>query len=842
MDKMRILFDALATGATVITPNNRLSKTLIEQYCAFQSHKTLTKPDCLPYQQWVRSIFQRIIHQYPFDPHPIILSPHQQRYLWETVIRRHQAVHDGLVAQIQSAWQRCHQWLIDMDDVHWQTNATTLYFQRLAQEYQNELTDLNALTEVQIAQYCLPYLDEHHSTPCYWACFDDLTPQQLSLQNTLIELGAVHESFELDNQHASVHYQYKACDKSNELQHVIAWLNQQLNQSAKSIAVVVPDIEQRAPLLERTLQRHLPVNCFNISLGKPLLDYPLMAHALCLLALDGEHYSAEEMNILLYSPYIAHAQKEFDARSLLRQQQALLQEEQLSAAGLLQLLTPRCPELAQRLSLITPQPQHALIETWIDAFKARLHGLGFPGDTPLNSANYQCYQRILGLFDDLLQLSIISPELSHHQVLDALTKLAKTTLFQPKRMPAPIHILGMLEASGCHFDALWIMGLTAQALPQNTQPSAYIPIDLQKKYQMPHASPERELMLANRIFTRFNHSSPIGVYSYPALDGDTPMAASPLLATLPLYAPIDLTSSVMNTQLESYDDVYELPRLNTEPLNGGSRILAEQARCPFKAFADFRLNAQPLPTAREALDQRDKGILIHHIMELFWQEVKTQAALLALDDAHLNELIDTAINKALNPQSPRHKAVPILIKAIETARLKNLVLKSLEWERQRAPFTVSQVEQSFTITLAELDLNIRVDRIDTLDTGQKWVVDYKTTIPKAKPWDEERPQEPQLILYALLDKAINTLLFFEFKKGNIQWQGFSEEEHEMPYIKQVQGKTWSHCRSQWHTQLTQLAQEFQAGLCAPTPHHTQCTYCEYTPLCRTQMNQSIEEV
>ncbi|WP_051131959.1 hypothetical protein [Legionella tunisiensis] len=48
--------------------------------------------------------------------------------------------------------------------------------------------------------------------------------------------------------------------------------------------------------------------------------------------------------------------------------------------------------------------------------------------------------------------------------------------------------------------------------------------------------------------------------------------------------------------------------------------------------------------------------------------------------------------------------------------------------------------------------------------------------------EEERPQVPQLLLYALLDETINALLFAQLKAGQLTCKGLSAETYSVPGI------------------------------------------------------------
>lgn len=128
--------------------------------------------------------------------------------------------------------------------------------------------------------------------------------------------------------------------------------------------------------------------------------------------------------------------------------------------------------------------------------------MGFPGDYGLNSENYQCLNRFITLFDEFRQLAVFNTNLTKAEALEAFHHLTHHTIFQAQKNNAPIQVTGLLEASGCEFDSLWVMGLTDQCLPNKVRLSAFVPSYLQRELSMPHSLPERELQFARQILQR----------------------------------------------------------------------------------------------------------------------------------------------------------------------------------------------------------------------------------------------------------------------------------------------------------------------------------------------------
>lgn len=834
------LLGLLGEGAMVITPNNRLSAALLESFFAYSPNKILDKPICLPYGTIITKTYRQLKFLTPHQSHPTLLNEAQVRHLWQKIIKAENTItySDGLLMAVMQAYEYCQQWQINPDDPTFCYTPQTRTFQQWWQVFEHELKEQNLITEHQLIPYLVTsdYPLFNKNTSLLWACFDEFNPQQTILQNYLDNQGLTQYRYDLKEQTTSPQV-LATKDQKEEYQQLIAWLQLKLTQGAQRVGVVIPNLQQESRFLQRIVEQHFDPALFNISLGQALGDFPLVAHALVWLKLDTAHLNHHQASLLLQSPYLGNAKEEFLARSHYLQESTLLQNPQCSLKTLADDLETLVPILSALLKSVKPYPESASIQEWIRLFQERLNSLGYPGDYGLSSHNYQCFNKFTAVFDEFRQLSLLSPTLTRQEAIEAFSHLINNTIFQAQKKNAVIQISGLLEASGCEFDSLWVMGLTDQCLPQKTRLSAFIPPQLQRELFMPHSVPERELQFAQQTLQRLQRGSGETVFSYPKLLGDTPNLPCSLITHYPPLPPLALTSDTLSPSLITEEELYHAPLSSEEQVSGGTALLANQAKCPFKAFAEHRLKAKPLQITAEGLDHKEKGQLIHKIMELLWTKLTSQEQLLNLTESELALLIEQTINTALAPVQQSHPdSFPALVHEVEYIRLKRLVYACLEWEKKRPPFSITAIEQTYSVNLAGLDFTVRVDRLDQV-ANQKWVIDYKSTLPTSKPWNEERPKEPQLLLYALLDEEINTLLLLQLKTGNIICSGFSEEKQDIYGISSLKKEeTWTEYRNNWQEQLNLLAEEFQNGHCPPQPINASlCQHCSFQNLCRFQI-------
>jgi len=832
------VIQAMRDGAAIITPNNRLAEQLLAHYITEDGRCTLEKPTCLPYQAFLQHSFERLCHQNPFDTHPVLLNDAQLRTVWRHVLTpdENSQHHQKLLNSVLSAWTICNDWQINLPHPDFELTEQTKQFETWRASGEARLSSLHALAKQQLADHLIKHLKHPPFKRMLWVCFDDYTPIQQALQAHLSALGVEqnHDDFTGDTTHDT--YQCIARDKHDEYTRMLHFVQEKLEDGATHIGLVIPDLNQEAPSLMRYFKRHLPEDVFNISLGKPLTEYPLVAHALQWISLNQTELSQHQAQLLLSSPHLITAQAEFLARASCLNNIPLLQERRIPFSRFKRAIQTPAPALAEALNALSSYPKTRTPLAWARLFYERLTQLGFPGEAGLTSAQYQCFQRLIALMDDFIALSVVTPSMCAKEAFRSLHDLAKNTIFQPEKSDAPVQILGLLEASGCTFDAVWMSGSTDQKLPTRTRLSAFIPIALQRELDMPYANASREQRLAEKRITRLQLASVEQVFSYPALVGDIPALPSPLISNYPelpkARAPVHITHP---TQLLTDLEPYSYPFTKQDVHTGGTARLADQALCPFRAFAAHRLKATTQPEPTEGPDAMLRGQVIHHILELLWKKLKTQRALIACSQAELNAYIDEAINTALKPiKANKPTSFPELMQTVEHERLKRLVHACLTWDKSRPAFDIEAIEESFHLTLGELEFRVRVDRLDRLHTGEKWILDYKSRLPSPLPWHEERPESPQLLLYALLDDAIRGLLFVELKNGQTACRGFTEDAPDLPGIKAIkEDESWSTYQHTWHQRLTTLAYEFQTGHSVPRPpKKSTCQTCNFQPLCR----------
>jgi probable DNA repair protein len=468
--------------------------------------------------------------------------------------------------------------------------------------------------------------------------------------------------------------------------------------------------------------------------------------------------------------------------------------------------------------------------------------LGWPGGRPLGSAEFQTVERWHRLLSEFASLETVSAQMSRSEALSHLRRMAEQAIFQPETAAAPVQILGLLETAGLRFDHLWIAGLDDESWPAAPKPDPFLPLRLQRERGLPHASPERELAFAHMVTERLLSSAPDIVVSHALRDeDDRELAASPLIRRVPeigaavfgedappSYAELIRRSSAM----EALEDRRGPPLAGAAHQAGGTRIFQLQALCPFRAFAALRLGAEPLEQPVPGLSPADRGQLVHRALAHVWNELSTHARLVEASAQELAEVVRAGIERALAWLAERRdQDLPARFSAIEQRRLERLLLAWLENEKGRAPFAVVEVEGEHYADLGGIRVKVRVDRIDRLAEGGDVIIDYKTGRQTPAAWMGERPEEPQLPVYATAHAGpLAAILFGRVRTREIAFRGFAARAGLVPGAEERDPEALI---AEWRPVLERLGADFRAGAAEVDPKSLKvCRTCSLMPLCR----------
>lgn len=927
------LLDALESGVLVATGNARLSRGLAAEFdrrMLARGRAAWNTPAVLPLSAWLPEVLSDCGLR-AGSALPRILTAEQEEQVWSAVIRQEGGGPQPALLRVEATARRAREayallceWRLDLAERRFADSEDAAAFRRWALHFRALLAERGQAVAAQIPTLLRPLLAQGPGRlppRMLLAGFYELNPAQQALLAALREAGCQADWVELRGTEGRA-VRLRADDARHEMRLAAGWARRILEQRPEArIGIVAPDLAARRSALASTLGKTLDPAAlvpgapmaprpWNISLGQPLRDHPVVATALRLLALTRQPVDTEVLGTLLLSPHWAlprepgERRAELDRRALLDRRIRALGDARMRLSNLWYQAGGRADgderearpwhsallsaRLAELLEAARELPARAVCADWAAAFSGWLKAAGWggpggevyngagSGSRPLDSHEFQAVDAWNTLLSRFSSLSDFAGTLTAGEALALLGRLAGETLFQPRSGDAPVQVLGLYEATGQSFEHLWVLGLHDGAWPPAAAPNPFITLGLQRKHRLPHSGPDVELAWAGEVTAELRAAAAEVVFSHPGRDGNETLACSPLIADLPELAAADAANFLRDAPGDRWqqamrasaapetvaaDSLTPAPiALRNPQARGGSRLLADQAACPFRAFASHRLGAEPLERPQTGLDAMRKGSLLHQVLERVWQALQCQAKLLAMPRDDLAELLRAIIGEVLEAQRRRSPATftPRLA-AVEAQRLEQRVLTWLELERQRSPFTVAACEQQRQFAAGGLRLGVKIDRVDRLGDGSLVVLDYKTGKVMPAAWFGERPEEPQLPLYGVVSRAgpteagdgeagaapVAAVAYALIQANGAGFSGVARAGGILPGLPpgrqgplQEASETWPAVLDDWAAELERLATAFQQGEAAVDPKHGLQTcerhYCELGPLCRVR--------
>lgn len=859
--------NALKKGATIVTANRRLARSLQQEYNALQPAgglKAWESPKVLTWSGWMNDLWKEFL--YVSENPQVLLNPWQERILWEQAIRN--APESGELLQVhatasaaQEAWSLANEWRLDWRQVENLGHEDVRAFLAWAKRFQKICAGqgwIEYARSVDVLRKAVNRLPLPSNI--LLTGFDEFTQQQQDFLDAASKAGCrIARLSHAEARPGAGAVRVPFPDAEREIEAAARWARALLETGATGkIGVVVAGLVSCRNLVERIFRCYLEPaaqlpgerpssKLINLSAGNTLAYYPIIQSALAILSLSPENNDWRSIGGLLLSPFIRGADMERIPRALLdaRMRRDCGSDIHISYLNrLCREQEPHCPWLGRALGswlkIRSFLPRTQTAGQWSQTFASMVEAFGWPGERGLNSAEFQTLQAWNALLSGFASTDLTSGSISMGEAVSLVKRIAGQTMFQPETEQAAVQILGALEASGLFFDHLWIAGLHDEVWPGPAHPNPFLPARLQREKGIPRCCPERELEFTAMITRRLLASGSNVIISYPLRAEDRELAPSPLIASVASAAPEDLNlwngDSIQeiirqSRSVEILVDEKGPPLVESSRQRGGTKVFQYQAGCPFRAFAELRLGAEKLEFPVPGLDPRQRGILVHSALEEIWKQLRTHAALCLEKD--LPEAIRGSIETALARfEQERGSALPPRFADLERARLQRLLTDWLEFEKKREPFEVVQPEGERFAEVSGIRFKVKIDRIDRLSDGREAIIDYKTGEPNARSWETDRPDEPQLPLYSTIhEKPLAGVLFAQIKPGKLRFLGFVDNNVSMPGGVPTD---LSARIKEWRAMLEKLGSDFRTGHAEVDPKNPgkTCRYCPQPFFCR----------
>ncbi|WP_187290177.1 PD-(D/E)XK nuclease family protein [Terriglobus saanensis] len=894
------VMDALSRGALVLTSNQRAARTLrlhFEGTMREEGRSGWQAPQILTWDGWVADQWRKMLIEGVTDC--ILLNRAQERRVWMRAIEA--TADSGSLLSTRAMGEMASdttrllsQWNAHEAFTTFQTGVSgpdvALFgrwlktFERICDEQRwvsGSLAASRLASTVRGGGFSVPVVE------ILLVGFDRVLPSQGVVIEAMEERGASVDHAEQPKQAESLSLATCADDRE-ELLACASWVKDLLAcEGSGTIAVVVPDLDETREEIDRVFRERIApwsyemgsesAPPFEFSLGDALSKTTMVRDALLLLRWLHGPIELEQVSQIVRSPFLGNEadvseRARFDAQVLRRRKRLSLELELREAAKMLIFVkgdaTPHTSlqslstALMQAQKLAQPRLKKAMgWSDWSDLVREVLETAGWPGPRSADSREFQLRKRWDDLLDELAGMDALGERVTYEEMLSTLRSMAEETLFAPQSRGARIQIMGPMEAAGSHFQGVWFLHADDMRWPRKSSTSPLLPWTLQKEAGMPGAAPAMDFAFARSVTERLASSAAEVVFSYAVTRAAGTMRPSPAVMALGGLnawgrAVVDTVDTAVEV-MEEVEDSTPLPALTGERLRGGAQIFELQAACSFRAFAEARLfSAQP-DEVDPGMSAPERGNATHEALEKFWRRTKTQAELERLSTeidpvsgrTKRDVVLDTCIAEALEVSDSSWERAYI---SIQHQRLHELLSRWLEIERKRpVPFEVRYTEHEVEETMiGDLHLRLRVDRVDEIagENGPEFVlIDYKTGRCSPSEWLGDRPDKPQLPLYAIAGELGNVggIGFASLRPAekDLWLRGMTRTPDVFPPLrKRSADLDFDQQIQEWQETLLELADSFAAGDAAvgPKKYPKTCEHCGQRLLCRLDPARLME--
>jgi ATP-dependent helicase/nuclease subunit B len=878
--------EALERGATVVTGNQRAARALRRGFDQRNKERGLVSwapPLVMAWDAWIEALWQGLL----IEGHAseMLLNRTQEHVVWRSILEADEELAslrtvDSLAAIVADAWRLVCRYEGQRRLRGADGSADTRAFQRWARTFERLCQTKGFLARAQLEEALRHAVDRGltklPAEGVVLVGFDAMTPARMKLVEALRSRGVDVEELRPAG-HPARRTLVEAADEQEELRVAARWVREFLQEQPQAkIAVIVPGLETQRREIDRVFREVLAPELENIrtanemgpyefSLGAALAETPMVATALDLLRWVAAALPLERVSGLLLSRYFAMtgeergARAEFDAFEL---RKVRMLRPEISVEGLYTAVSgskrkaklSRLSGVLRAMHMVANRLQGMTARTnaeWADGMRELLEAAAWGSGAGDTSVEFQTRRKWESALDEMATLDFDGVQVEFAQALEALERTARQTTFAPESRDAPVQVMGPLEAAGGRFDALWFLRAGDLSWPVVASASPLLPWTMQRELGMPGVDADRDVEQAQRVTERVAASARTVVFSYAKESADGRQRASQVLEGLALEK---MTAAELLgpetvrviVDLEEVEDDVTVAALPDRVIRGGAAVLQSQAACGFRAFAEHRLGSTELESVELGMDALESGIVVHRVMEVFWGQVKTQDRLREMPLSERESVLDAAIGEGLG------KIAQLSVSGwdaayveMQRARLQRLLRPWLSQELARPRFSVKQREERTSdVQIGPLHLSVRVDRVDET-AGGELVIDYKTGRAATNDWLSDRPDAPQLPLYAVVSDAerLGGVAFARVRVGKeMGWKGFVAGDGVLFKADRLKTENFAAQVDEWREVLRKLAEQFAAGEAGvrPKSYPKTCQYCGQRLLCRV-VGAALEE-
>lgn len=884
------------TGAPLVLTNSpRAARALRIQYDRWQVQRgkaAWPTPPVWSWDPWKHSLWDALLMAGKTTLLP--LSSLQELVLWKEAL---QGVFpdtmlspENLATLAQQTYHILEEHAIDRAEVKAHAFKDTAAYLRWQRAFETQCDKRGVLCPASMEKLLAQAVENGDLVPpknIVLVGFDRTWPNQALLLHSIARAGGSVTACALvpANGPCSLPTFVEADDVEQELTTCAFWVRRQLASGRRRIGIFVPSLPALKNRVDRTFRLVLAPSSFQIlskssglpyefTLGTPMDRVPEVRSALLLWEWLGSPIAFDQVSAVLLSGHFGGVPLVVGAKldawwkdqapigtGAMEISWFLDQGDRCKVTGAreyLRSLTAARDEFVQHGQKDLPFSQ------WCDVLRNVLARAQWSALRAVDSAGHQLLQQWEKALDEIAKLDAVSAPVRQSKFFSTLQDVLAGSVYAEESHGAPVQIMEAQEAAGLVWDAAWATGMTLEQWPQRGRANPWVPWPVQRQHAVPYADPKADLDYTYELTRRVVASASEVVFSAPLDDLTTDGAPARAVNAASRISPVlmELFPSAQDPLVRASEWLQEMaggpwppvkdqrvlaPDAPAAPykgdkLRGGTSVLKAQAVCPFQAFAEFRLAPRGPESPSLGVSPARQGSILHDALRRFWTQVREQKKLLAMTPEELEIALQAALRETIE-QLPSHSELATALLAVETDRAMERLREWTKVEANRTPFTVLECEKVLQdVPIGGLKIDCRTDRIDQTPMGLA-VLDYKTgavSLPKCK---GDRPEEPQLLVYAIaLQKQWGEKLagaaYAGLRGGAVDLKPlaclhgtFTDDAPKRNGPVPVE--ELSRMVAEWERALEALVREFQQGEASVRPKSQNvCRYCAYPLLCR----------
>lgn len=648
-----------------------------------------------------------------------------------------------------------------------------------------------------------------------------------------------------------------------EIKEAARWGQKQHEENRQAV-IILSDYQRDRALLEHHLRSFFGVSDrvftdlpVNFSRGIELSKVPMFRDAVLLLKLITHGLDRHEISALVRSPFFAWNDRELNDKGQILTALFRTKRGEFDLNSLLWELSRATEDspLARGLSKARVDRLASLrleAQDWRVRITQLLQDVGWPNASGLDSLEYQQLDLYDGVFDALEVSPVDTGSYGLSIFLDRLQSVLNKRLFQPQTDQSLLQVMSLGDTLGLSFGAVRVVGSTSESVPEKPAALSFLPWKIVRDFDIQVADEDFSHHITARLLGNLASAAPTVMTYHQVSDGMTNLPSrycdSAELGLPRPGSPVDRASSA---DLEWVSDDIGLPLVLPKKQAGGVGLLEAQSVCPMKAHLKYRLGLAALEPASRGLTAGERGGILHQALQFLFNRIRSSDALAALGSSAAHNAAHDAANAAVNDiRDAVRDRVGLPALDLEVARLTRALVDWVTIERQRTvPFEVELTEEPLDWHCEGLTLSLKADRVDRLATGHRVVIDYKSGgSSRVSDWCEIPLKAPQLPCYS---QALSDVVTITIAKVGGEDVGFNTlgdsigvvgtDRKSQKVLMSADVSSLSELSDQWREALTSLVQSFVAGEAVPTPSASACRYCDYAPLCRAHLLESVAQ-